>query len=149
MGDVIEAKARLDEALELRLRGVERLVSRPLSVLAENWNGAGPEWMKPEVRAKLSKWLAVFKPAFFVHDQDFSDSDGSFHGYNSANDRLEDNCLIIADAKYAFYDPRRYLARRAAPVVADVVRVASWPAWWQAHEKARAKARAAKQKEEQ
>lgn len=135
MSDIAEARELLDRALALGLSGAERYKDYPIETLAERWNGIGPERMKPEARKKLDKWLRLYKPGCFIHDQEFAESDGTFDGFVAANDRLEANCLIIAGATYTrWYDPRRYLARRGAVLVADACRLTGWSAWQDAYE---------------
>ena len=111
------------------LYGVAKYINYPIEVLAARWNGIGPESMDEAKRMKLNKWLKLFLPACFIHDQDFAESDGTRGGFMAANDRLERNCLIIADDRYEWYDPRRYLARRGGRLVADACRIAGWRAW--------------------
>ena len=132
MGDVIEVKALLDEALALGLSGAEHCARVPIETLAANYNGIGPEWMPKKFRDKLSAKLATFAPATLIHDQRFAESDGSTLGFNQANEELEANCLVIADAKHAWYSPLRYFARRVAVRIADVCRLFGWVAWMDA-----------------
>lgn len=139
--NVCEARELLDRALALGLDGATRYAEGyAIETLAARWNGIGPESMKPEARKKLNKWLKLYKPACFIHDQDFAESDGTGKGFSRANDRLEYNCRIIAKDKYPrWYDPRRYFALRGAGLVADACRVAGWSAWQEAYVKATSK----------
>ena len=134
MSTVAEARELLDRALAYKLDGAQEYANYPIELLAERWNGVGPAWMMEKARKKLSKWLKLFLPACFVHDQDFSESNGLIDGFVRANDRLERNCRIIADAEYPrWYDVRRYFARRGAELVADTCRLTAWPAWRDAY----------------
>ena len=133
MSTIQEATRMLSFATAYGLDGVFKYIDYPIETLAARWNGIGPESMDEAMRKKLDKWLRLYKPACFIHDQDFAESDGTRGGFISANDRLERNCLIIADDHYEWYDPRRYLARRGGRLVADACRIAGWKAWQDAH----------------
>lgn len=129
MSTVQDAILMLRAATGYGLYGVAKYINYPIEVLAARWNGIGPESMDEAKRKKLDKWLRLYKPACFIHDQDFAESDGTCSGFMVANDRLECNCQIIADDLYEWYDPRRYLARRGGMLVADACRIAGWRAW--------------------
>jgi hypothetical protein len=125
----------LSFAIAYGLDGIVKYINYPIETLAARWNGIGPESMDKSKRKKLDKWLRLYGPACFIHDQDFAESDGTRGGFIAANDRLERNCLIIADDRYEWYDPRRYLARRGGRLVADACRIAGWGAWQDAAKK--------------
>lgn len=132
MSTVAEARELLDRALAYGLEGARRLADDyPLDVLAARWNGIGPERMDQDARKRLTKWLKLYIPACFIHDQDFAESDGTRGGFIAANDRLDRNCRIIADDTYPkWYDfIRRHFARRGARLVANACRLAGWDAW--------------------
>ena len=134
MSTIQDAKLMLSAAAAYGLEGAAKYIDYPIEVLAARWNGIGPERMSEAKRKKLNKWLKLYRPACFIHDQDFAESDGTRGGFIAANDRLERNCLIIADDRYDWYDPRRYLARRGGRLVADACRIAGWQAWQDAHD---------------
>lgn len=133
MSTVRDAMQMLSLAAAYGLEGAAKYLVYPIETLAARWNGIGPERMSEAKRKKLDKWLKLYRPACFIHDQDFAESDGTRGGFIAANDRLERNCLIIADDHYDWYDPRRYLARRGGRLVADACRIAGWKAWQDAH----------------
>lgn len=142
MSTIQDTKLMLSAAAAYGLDGVAKYIDYPIETLAARWNGIGPESMSEAKRKKLDKWLRLYRPACFIHDQRFAESDGTRGGFISANDELERNCLIIADDHYEWYDPRRYLARRGGRLVADACRIAGWEAWQDA-----AKARGTKDAE--
>ena len=99
-------------------------------------NGCGPDSWPEEKRRKLTKWLATFLPAFDVHDVDFAyRNDGSRELFDAANRRLRKNCLLLADEKYAWYNPMRYLARRAGKLIAEMCQDFGWLSWKAAYNK--------------
>ena len=97
--------------------------------LAELYNGCGPEWLPAQIRKKLTRRLAIFEPAFLIHDTDFASSDGSTFAFAQANDRLEMNCLALANYTYPWYSWRRYRARLAALEIASLCRRYGWKAY--------------------
>ena len=97
--------------------------------LAELYNGCGPEWLPAQIRKKLTRRLAIFEPAFLIHDTDFASSDGSTFAFAQANDRLEMNCLALANYTYPWYSWRRYRARLAALEIASLCRRYGWQAY--------------------
>ena len=99
-------------------------------------NGCGPDSWPEEARQKLTKWLATFSLAFDIHDCRFAfDNDGSREKFDFANDELEKNCLLLADLKYAWYNPLRYFARNRARLIATACRTFGWDAWQNAYKK--------------
>ncbi|MBQ4384700.1 MAG: hypothetical protein II823_02105 [Kiritimatiellae bacterium] len=97
--------------------------------LAELYNGCGPEWLPAQIRKKLTRLLAIFESAFLIHDTDFASSDGSTFAFAMANDRLEMNCLKLANYTYPWYSWRRYRARLAALEIASLCRRYGWKAY--------------------
>lgn len=101
-------------------------------------NGIGPESWPKERRQKLDKWLETFGLAADVHDCRFTyDNDGTREKFDYANDELEKNCKLLADEKYAWWNPLRYFARNRAHLIAEACRVFGWDAWIQAYKKAK------------
>lgn len=97
--------------------------------LAELYNGCGPEWLPARIREKLTRLLAIFEPAFLIHDCDYSAANGSTGDWAEANDRLEMNCLALANYTYPWYSWRRYRARLAALEIASLCRRYGWKAY--------------------
>lgn len=135
---VEEAEKAIARAEELGLRGAVFMRSLGPEKIAAACNGAGPASWSERRRRKLGRWLRVFRPAFDVHDCEFTyNNDGSYPPFAAANDELEANCRIIADAEYCFLNPMRYLARAAGDAVADLCRVFGWGPWIIAYEEGR------------
>ena len=103
--------------------------------LAELYNGCGPEWLPARIREKLTRLLALFEPAFLIHDVDFAMGDGSTGDWAIANDRLESNCLRLANYAYPWWSWRRYRARFAALEIASLCRRFGWSAYVSAAKK--------------
>lgn len=100
--------------------------------IAELYNGCGPECLPEQARDKLTKYLKIFEPAFAIHDVDYTKGDGSTFDFSMANDRLELNCLKLADYNYGVFNWRRYMAHAAAVEIASLCRRYGWTAYTQA-----------------
>lgn len=125
-----KARRAVCQAAELDLYGSLWFERLPINAVEAACNGCGPAWMSDEWRRKLTDWLALFFTAFCIHDCRFElDNDGSRERFDAANDELEKNCLILADDRYAWWDPRRYIWRHRAKLVAMACREFGWSAW--------------------
>lgn len=132
-----EAKAKkeahieelLKRAIILDLHGVEDLVDISAAELARSYNGCGPEWLPSDVREKLTAYLAIFEPAFLIHDLRFTFSDSSTAGFNAANSELLFNLRRIAKATYPWYNWRRYRALAAADIITGACDRFGWAAY--------------------
>lgn len=96
------------EVARLRLFGYLIVLALPLDVLADAYNGTGPEFLPDSVRAKLDDFARPFLPAVMVHDVDFTSSDGTVCSFRSANRRLLVNCILCALDAHPWYSWRRY-----------------------------------------
>ena len=133
---VEEAKKVIEEAYEKALYGWGFMRALGPERVAAACNGCGPDSWPQERRDKLGKWLKIFKPGFDGHDCRFTyDNDGTRERFDYANDELEKNCRLLADGKYGWYNPLRYLARRGGRLVADACRNFGWGAWQDAYNK--------------
>ena len=138
MGNLTMQQAALDigRALKLGLSGADWLYTLGPEKVAAAYNGIGPERMPEKWRARLDSWLWLFRVPCELHDCRFvHDNDGTEAKFRAANDELERNNLIVADAEYAWYNPLRYVWRRRARLVAWACREFGWSAWRDAFEK--------------
>ena len=131
-----EAKAKKEahvaalrqKAYELDLSGTP-ILSLPLANLAKHYNGCGPEFLSAAAREKLTTYLAVFEPAFLIHDLRFAMGDGSSAEFNAANSELNFNLRRIAKATYPWYNWRRYRALAAADLITGACDRFGWVAY--------------------
>ena len=82
------------------LDGLDWLRSLGITTICEGYNGIGPEFLKPEVRAMVSQYLAPFAPAAVVHDLRNHFGDGTREKFLMANDEFRRNCLKLAHYHY-------------------------------------------------
>ena len=123
-----------EQALAAGLRGAEWCRDMGLAWCADAYNGIGPEFFPPAVREKVTKYLTIFEPAAYVHDCCHKNSDGLRDTFYRINGWFLDNCLILADRAYSWYNWKRYRARAAAYVLYEFVcSRAGWVAWCDSH----------------
>lgn len=135
---IAHVAALLEQARGLRLLGVGGIECFSAARLAVMYNGAGPDWLPASVRSALTKKLAWAEAAFLIHDVDFHFSDGTAESFAAANDRLEHNCLTLANVTHPMGDSshlQRAEARTEALIVGEACRRFGWKAWLEAHEK--------------
>lgn len=141
----MEEKEKLDELVKIAvaadLEGVDFLSQFSYAQLADGYNGIGPEFLKPGIRAKVSEFLHIFAPAALGHDLRNELSDGTRRGFQAANDEFYRNCLRLADYHYSADKRRRRRARAVAQVLYGFVSAESfgWRAWQEAKERHAAK----------
>lgn len=116
MSTILLANEMLHAAENYALAGLEFAKQFPLSQLAKDFNGIGPEFFPDRLRKFIDKLCYVFLPAAFVHDVRWSHSDGTTAQFLRSNEELELNCRILAYANYAWYNPMRYLRLHQAKV---------------------------------
>ena len=133
-------EAKIDElvkaAVLAELDGVEFLQEFDYQTLCREYNGIGPEWAGAAIRAKVTKYLALFEPAALIHDMRNFRSDGSRRAFHAANDEFLHNCLKIINAHY-HEDEKKYAKARAAvfAMYAFVAGPGGWKAWQDCYER--------------
>ena len=131
----------LNTAKNAQLDGYDFLMGLGIETLQDGYNGIGPEFLDPKVREKVSELLSIFEPAALAHDLRNEFSDGTREGFEYANNEFLKNCLKLADAKYGWWNPRRYRARAVARILYKFVSAEDfgWRAWLEAKERHEAK----------
>ena len=136
-----KSKEDIEELLKIAvaadLEGLDFLSQFTPDQLADGYNGIGPEFLKPDVREKVSDFLHIFKPAAVGHDLRNELSDGSRKGFCAANEEFLRNCLRLADYHYPTDAKLRRRARAAARVLYLFVSAENfgWRAWLEAKER--------------
>ena len=124
------------KAVLAELDGVEFIAEFPDEELADSYNGIGPEFLPPTLREKVTQHLSLFAPAALIHDLRNEYSDGTRRSFNYANYEFLANCRKLAARKYAWYNPRRYIAYHVAKLLYRFVcGDGGWTAWIQAKER--------------
>ena len=130
-----------DAAIRLHLDGAQHLAYLPLDVLAEAYNGTGPEFLPQEIRDLLDGACRPFLPAVMIHDVDFTFSDGSEESFKHANRRLLFNCIRCAMSAHPWTSWKRYALILQAWAMSRAVSHPKfgWVAWIQAANKRKEK----------
>ena len=125
-----EARISIGEIIDANLYGADFVRSIGPAKVAAACNGIGPASWPEKRRQKLDKWLKTFRRAADVHDCRFTYcNDGSVSKFDAANEELKRNGLILADRKYAWYNPLRYFARNRAHLIGFLCDEFGWSAW--------------------
>lgn len=124
---------RRAEAKRLNLLGCEILDRLTLEELAAIDNGIGPEWFPEWARKTLDKLSPSLRPATMIHDVEYKLLALTYAAFTGANARLEANGVIIANDKYGWYNPLRYIVRQKARRYADLCQQFGWSAFVAAH----------------
>jgi hypothetical protein len=129
----------IDKAIDYEFEVNNILYSLSDDQIARIYNGCGPDWLGESFRKWLTKYYSFFEAAFMEHDVSFEISDGTRHGFNTANKRLYVNCKKLASRLSWFKNPimkfRRY--RQALTIYRACQRL-GWGAWEDGNKKARA-----------
>ena len=94
MSDTNMAALR-SQAIRLNFLRPDDFDRKPIEVLEREYNGCGPDWLPNEYRRSLTSKFHRFEAAFVVHDDMFTNSDGTFEGFTRANKWLRLNCEKI------------------------------------------------------
>ena len=128
---------KLNEIAELQQKAVE-LELEEAAIIAQFtpeellvvWNGIGPEWLPNEIRSRLTKYLAIFAPACFIHDFHYWALGSSRAEFDWANDVLERNARRCIDGATRWYQIiRRAAGYYAAHLLAQACRRYGWSAF--------------------
>jgi hypothetical protein len=106
--------AMRDLASRLNLVGKDRLFDNSPELIAKVCNGIGPEWFPAALRDAIDRLHPSLKVVAMIHDLDYYFGDGTTEDFNKANSAFAANGIVVADDRYGWYDPRRYLARHSA-----------------------------------
>lgn len=114
------------------LAGLDFLETLSLRQLVLAYNGIGPESFHPILRKAVDHLAPDLRPIALIHDVRFTYGDGSRAWFDRANDELEANGLSLANQKYRWYNPMRYITRARARTYAALCRNFGWDAYLKA-----------------
>ena len=122
-----EIEALQKKAIKLNLEEAPIIAQFTPEELLIVWNGIGPEWLPAVVRYKLTKYLAIFAPACFIHDFHFWAMGNTLKEFEWANDCLERNARRCIDGETKWYQIlRRMAGYYAAHLLAEACRKYGW-----------------------
>ena len=132
---ITKIKKLLKQIKKYKLETPDNFDSLDINFIQAHFNGVGsdltPEWQ----RTILNFSLDLFLPAVLIHDVDFTFSDKSIKGFQTANLRLYNNCFKIINQVYPFdlLDPDCMVERvewiAKTEVVYTAVSEFGWDAW--------------------
>ena len=129
MASLKEVK-RLSELCEkYELEGREVIKGYTNTQLGSMYNGIGPEKFPGWLRAVLNALHPSLAPVAFIHDIEWSLSDGTKASFTESNRRFKRNGYKVAKAMYGVFNPRRYKVMWDAAKFARVCQRFGWAAW--------------------
>ena len=130
MNKIKEIKRLRELAEKYGLEDREILSKYPMNRLAQIYNGIGPdafpEWLRGFVTALHPSHAAVA----FIHDVEWSESDGTRETFAESNARFRRNGIKVAYAAFGWWRPRRYKVMWDAVKFARICQRFGWAAWY-------------------
>ena len=127
-----KVSALLADCRRYNLAGLSFVLLLPLKDICAAYNGIGPEWFHPTLRKAVDHLASDLRPIALIHDVRFTYGDGSREWFDHANDELEANGLSLANQKYRWYNPMRYITRVRVRTYAALCRNFGWNAYLKA-----------------
>lgn len=129
MASLKDTQAAYELARKYALDHVEIAAKYTLEELARMYNGIGPEAFPGWLRAALDAVHPSLAPVAFVHDIEWSESDGSEESFAASNNRFYENGKRVACAKFGWWRPRRYKVMWDAWKFSRICQKFGWSAW--------------------
>ena len=98
-------------------------------------NGIGAEWMGKYLRGALDKTNPTLRPTAAIHDRRYAEGNSRRQYPSEESARMAadmeflENGLRSANARYGWYDFRRYRVREQARKLYAALRIGGKPAW--------------------
>lgn len=105
------------------------LKTTPYTVAAKVCNGIGPSWFPQHLRELISKLNPSLVVVAQNHDLGYYYGTGSAGDFQRKNDAFRINGKRVAEAKYGWYDPRRYWVEFQAWKFAQECEKFGWKAY--------------------
>ena len=135
MSTVNEVRALVEACEKYELDGRIRLSGHTDEELASMYNGIGPDAFPQWLRSLLDALHPSLAPVAFIHDVEWSASDGTKESFSASNARFKRNGYRIAKAMYGWWNPRRYLVMNDARRFGNLCEFFGWEAWRAPYEK--------------
>ena len=129
MASESEIKNLIEDCELYELDGREVLSKYSVKELANIYNGIGPDSFPGWLRAILDALHPSLAAVAFIHDVEWSESDGTKKSFTASNDRFKANGCKMAKALYGWWRPRRYLVMNDACRFAAICQSFGWSAW--------------------
>ena len=129
MASLKEVKRVTELCEKYELEGRDVIKGYTNTQLGSMYNGIGPEKFPGWLRAVLDALHPSLAPVAFIHDIEWSLSDGSKESFTASNRRFKRNGAKVAKAMYGFWNPRRYKVMWDAAKFARLCQKFGWAAW--------------------
>ena len=129
MASLREVKRVTELCEKYRLEGRDVIKGYTNAQLGGMYNGIGPEMFPGWLRAVLDALHPSLAPVAFIHDIEWSLSDGTKASFSASNRRFKRNGAKVAKAMYGFWNPRRYKVMWDAAKFARLCQRFGWAAW--------------------
>ena len=134
MNKLKEIKRLKELAAKCELEDREILGKYPMNELVKIYNGIGPdafpEWLRGFVTALHPSLAAVA----FIHDVEWFESDGTDETFAATNDRFKRNGYRVAEAEFAWCNPRRWIVMNQARRFGNICQKFGRGGWLKCHE---------------
>lgn len=134
MSNVNEVRGLLAIAEKAGLENREILLKYTEEELAAIYNGIGPESFPEWLRSALDFLHPSLAPVAFIHDVEWSESDGSEESFAASNARFYRNGVKVATEEFGWWRPRRYVVIWHAWKFSRICQKFGWSAWRAPHE---------------
>lgn len=129
MASLKEVKRVTELCEKYELEGRDVIKGYTNTQLGSMYNGIGPEKFPGWLRAVLDALHPSLAPVAFIHDIEWSLSDGTKDSFTASNKRFKRNGSKVAKAEYAWYNPRRYAVMNSARRFGNICQKFGWAAW--------------------
>lgn len=129
MASLKEVKRVIELCERFDLEGRDVINGYTNTQLGSMYNGIGPERFPGWLRAVLDAIHPSLAPVAFIHDIEWSLSDGTKASFTESNRRFRRNGIRVACASFAWWRPRRYLVMWHAWKFARLCQRFGWAAW--------------------
>ena len=118
----------ISTAKEMKLENVEILDRYSFRQISEIYNGIGPDRFPEWLREMLDDLHPSLCVVALIHDLEYYEG-GSKEMFTESNERFYRNGKTVAFAKYAWYDPLRYLVWNKARQFRNICNSFGWAGW--------------------
>ena len=129
MASLKEVKRVSELCEKYELEGRDVIKGYTNTQLGSMYNGIGPERFPGWLRAVLDALHPSLAPVAFIHDIEWSLSDGTKASFAESNRRFKRNGCKVAKAMYGVFNPRRYKVMWDAAKFARLCQRLGWAAW--------------------
>ena len=129
MASLKEVKRVTELCEKYELEGREVIKGYTNTQLGSMYNGIGPEKFPGWLRAVLDALHPSLAPVAFIHDIEWSLSDGTKASFTESNRRFKRNGYKVAKAMYGVFNPRRYAVMNSARRFGNICQKFGWAAW--------------------